>query len=219
MQSIEFNEQFPAHQIVSADSLLITLLMAPKRFFRHGWQSWSLATWTDATLTLPVQKPQLLHAMQHDPKYAEYPYPNGPWIGAVEMENENILLLGSLGLDAHVELINDHLRGWYESGSGDWFLGYGREQSIFTRYAELLGKQLGIAKNRTPLRVWFSRYSLYTAINETLLIKVIDDLADLPFDIIQVVDGWQTAIGDWEVNNKFPSGMAALADKIKLTGR
>jgi alpha-galactosidase len=219
MQSIEFNEQFPAQQIVSADSLIITLLKAPKRFFRHGWQSWSLATWTDASTSFPVQKPQLLHAMQHDPVYAEYPYPNGSWIGAVEMDNENILLLGSLGLDAHVELINNHFRGWYESGSGDWFVGYGGEQAIFSRYAELLGNRLGFAKNRTPLRVWCSWYSLYTAINETLLNKVIDDLDDLPFDIIQVDDGWQRAIGDWEANNKFPSGVAALAARIKSTGR
>ena len=219
MQSIEFNEQFPAEQVVSADSLVITLLMAPKRFFRHGWQSWSLATWTDTASPLPIQKPYLLHAMQHNPDYAKYPYPNGSWIGAIEMENENILLLGSLGLDTHVELINDHLRGWYESGSGDWFVGYGREQSIFTRYADLLGRRLGSAKNRTPLRVWCSWYSLYTAINETMLIKVIDDLDDLPFDVIQVDDGWQKAVGDWEANNKFPSGMTALADKIKLTGR
>ncbi len=46
-----------------------------------------------------------------------------------------------------------------------------------------------------------------------------DDLGDLPFDVLQVDDGWQVAIGDWEANNKFPSGMAALADKIKSTGR
>jgi alpha-galactosidase len=219
MQSIEFIEKFPAEQVVFADSLIIPLLMAPKRFFCHGWQSWSLATWIDSSTPLPVQKPRLLHAMQLDPNYAYHPYPHGSWVGAVEMDKENILLLGSLGLDAHVELNNIQLRGWYESGSGDWFVGYGPEQSIFTRYAELLGERLGIAQNRTPSRVWCSWYSLYTAIDEPVLIKVINDLGDLPFDIIQVDDGWQIAIGDWEANDKFPSGMTALADKIKLTGR
>ena len=87
-------------------------------FFRHGWQSWSLASWTDIATPLPVQKPRLLHAMQLNPNYAFHPYPHGSWVGAVEMEKENILLLGSLGLDAHVELNNNQLRGWYESGSG-----------------------------------------------------------------------------------------------------
>ena len=156
MQSIEFNEQYPMEQIVSTDSIVITLLIAPKRFFHHGWQSWSLVTWMDTATPLPVQKPRLLYAMQLDPNYAYHPYPHGSWVGAVEMEKENILLLGSLGLDAHVELNNNQLRGWYESGSGDWFVGYGTEQFIFNRYAELLGERLGISKNRTPPRVWCS---------------------------------------------------------------
>jgi hypothetical protein len=33
-----------------------------------------------------------------------------------------------------------------------------------------------------------------------------------------VDDGWQLSIGDWEANGKFPSGMNALAEKIKSTG-
>jgi alpha-galactosidase len=219
MPTIEFSEQFPAEKIVSGSSVTINMPFTPKLFFRHGWQSWSLASWTDIATPLPVQKPLLLHAMQLDPNYAFHPYPHGSWIGAVEVENENILLLGSLGLDAHVELNNKQLRGWYESGSGDWFVGYGTEQSIFSRYAELLGERLGIAQNQTPQRVWCSWYSLYTAINELALIKVISDLGNLPFDTIQIDDGWQAAIGDWQPNKKFPSGMTALAKKIKLTGR
>jgi len=219
MPTIEFSEQFPAEQIVSGASVTINLPLIPKQFFRHGWQSWSLASWIDTSTPLPVQKPRLLHAMQLDPTYAFHPNPHGSWVGAVGMENENILLLGSLGLDAHVELNNNQLRGWYESGSGDWFVGYGIEQSIFTRYAELLGERLGIAQNRTPPRVWCSWYGLYTAIDELALTKVIGDLGNLPLDVIQIDDGWQAAIGDWQPNKKFPSGMTALAEKIKLTGR
>jgi alpha-galactosidase len=37
--------------------------------------------------------------------------------------------------------------------------------------------------------------------------------------VLQVDDGWQMDIGDWTVNEKFPSGMTALAEKIKSTGR
>jgi alpha-galactosidase len=219
MPAIEFSEQFAAEQIVSGKSVTINLPFKPKQFFRNGWQSWSLASWIDTSTPLPVQKPRLLHAMQLDPTYAFHSNPHGSWVGAVEMDNENILMLGSLGLDAHVELNNNQLRGWYESGSGDWFVGYGTEQSIFARYAELLGERLGIAQNRTHPRVWCSWYSLYTAINEQILSKVIDSLGDLPFDTIQIDDGWQAAIGDWQANKKFPSGMTALSDKIKFTGR
>lgn len=219
MSTIEFSRRFPSEQAISAPSISISLPVTPRMYYRLGWQSWSLATWTETVKPLPVQKPQLLHAMQLDPDYAYHPFPHGSWVGAVEMENECILLLGSLGLDAHVELKNNELHGWYESGSGDWFIGFGPEFSVFTRYAECLGQRLGTAQNRTSQRVWCSWYGLYTAIDESILYKVIDNLGDLPFDVIQVDDGWQTAIGDWEANNKFPSGMRALANKINLTGR
>ena len=56
-------------------------------------------------------------------------------------------------------------------------------------------------------------------IDEAVLHKIFDELGDLPFDVLQVDDGWQMNIGDWEANKKFPSGMNALAEKIKSTGR
>ena len=219
MITIDFNKSTPPEQIVPASFLTVNLPLTPKLFYRHGWQSWSLAAWTDASNPFPVQKPKLLHAMQDDPIYAYHSHPHGSWVGAVKIEQDNILLLGSLSLDAHVELNNNQLNTWYESGTGEWFIGYGSEQSVFSRYAELLGQQLGYVKHKTAPRVWCSWYSLYTAIDEPVLYKVFNDLGNLPFDVLQVDDGWQVAVGDWEANKKFPSGMAALANKIKLTGR
>lgn len=37
--------------------------------------------------------------------------------------------------------------------------------------------------------------------------------------MFQVDDGWQRANGDWDVNDGFPSGMAALAERVQQTGR
>jgi alpha-galactosidase len=45
------------------------------------------------------------------------------------------------------------------------------------------------------------------------------EIGDLPFDVIQIDDGWQVSTGEWEANSKFPSGMKDLADRIKATGR
>jgi alpha-galactosidase len=153
-------------------------------------------------------------------------------LGAVEFKNGNILLLGSLGTDAHVVLHDQahgnipQLHGWYEiphggheAGDGDWFVGYGDEASVFARYAELLGERLGKAPGKPSPRVWCSWYSLYGAIDEPILHRTFDDLGDLPFDVLQVDDGWEVAIGDWQPNEKFPSGMEALADKIRTSGR
>ena len=84
-------------QIVSASLLRLSLPQPPKSFYRHGWQSWSLAAWTDLT-PLPVQQPKLLHPMQVDPVHANDTSPNSSWVAAVELAEGDILLLGALGL-------------------------------------------------------------------------------------------------------------------------
>jgi alpha-galactosidase len=204
----------------------VHLPIPPQSYYRHGWQSWSLTTWQAANFQLPTLKPAILHPLQTDPQYALYPTPNGSWLGAVELEKEKVLLLGSLGLEAHVALHGQQsqgdaarLHGWYEVGAGDWFVGYGEESAVFARYAELLGKRLGTAPGKPTPRVWCSWYSLYGAIHEGLLDRVFAGLDGLPFDVLQIDDGWEVKVGDWEANEKFPSGMQALAANIRASGR
>lgn len=219
MHSLQLDSHAPAQQTVTADSLCVRLPGTPARYYHHGWHSWSLAAWTDVDHVPPVQKPHMLHAMQTDPAYALDTGHHGSWLGAVEMEPGRVLLLGALGLDAHVALHGNDLTGTYESGSGPWFIAHGDEATVFAAYAAELGKLLGAASGKPAPRVWCSWYSLYTAIDERLLAGVIDGLGDLPFDVIQVDDGWQLAVGDWQPNGKFSSGMDALAGRIRSTGR
>jgi alpha-galactosidase len=68
-------------------------------------------------------------------------------------------------------------------------------------------------------RVWCSWYSLYGWVTETSFLNALDGLSDLPFDVVQLDDGWELTVGDWEANKKFPSGMTAMADKIRASGR
>lgn len=218
MTTADFNEHLPAQQILSASSMTVNLPRSPRRFFRHGWQSWSLAAWTDLT-PLPIQKPYILHPLQVDPVYARETRPHSSWVGAVEMEDGKVLLLGSLGLEAHVFLNGNQLEGKYESGDGEWFMAHGDEAFVFSKYAAELGKRFGRKTNKPAPRIWCSWYGVYTAIDQPLLYQVFDDLEDFPFDVLQVDDGWQITTGDWTANSKFPSGMKALADKIKSTGR
>ena len=106
-----------------------------------------------------------------------------------------------------------------EADELEWFIAFGQENVCFEEYAEQLGNRLGRIKKNDAPRVWCSWYSLYHAIDEPVLHKIFDEFGDLPFDVLQVDDGWQVDIGDWEANQKFPSGMNALAEKIKSTGR
>lgn len=208
-------------QTISAKEIQIEITVIPIRYYRHGWQSWSLAAWTGLH-PLPVQRPAIFHPLQVDAEHVRKKYLNGSWLGAVEFENGNILLLGALATDANVSLVENQLSGQSEAGEIEWFIAFGQENICFEEYAKQLGSRLAggnkINKNNAP-RVWCSWYSFYTIIDEIILHKVFDDLGDLPFDVLQVDDGWQMDIGDWEVNRKFPSGMNALAEKIKSTDR
>ena len=208
--------------IISGDTISLLVPQPIQNYYTHGWQSWSLAAWTKPAM-LPQPRPALLNPMQVDPVYVKHPNPNGSWIGAVELTDGNILLLGALHLDSHVQLRNGCLQGWSDDKEAAtpqrWFIGLGAEIDIFGRYAEYLRQQFGQGRAVRPWRVWCSWYSLYTAVDENSLHTIFSELKDLPFDVLQVDDGWQKAIGDWQANDKFPSGMQALAKSIKITGR
>ncbi len=221
MTSIQLTEIQNKSKIIKAKELLIQLHATPIKYYRHGWQSWSLAAWTDLS-PMPVQMPAIYHPLQVDAQHVRKIHPNGSWLGAVEFADGNILLLGALATDANVSLVENQLSGRSDADDIEWFIAFGQENVCFEEYTEQLGNRLAphgeIKKNGAP-RVWCSWYSLYHAIDEPVLHKIFDGLGDLPFDVLQVDDGWQVDIGDWEANQKFPSGMNALAEKIMSTGR
>lgn len=79
-----------------------------------------------------------------------------------------------------------------------------------------------IAKPKvSPCTGWTSWYNYFTKVTQY---DVLDNLAGfssrkLPIDFFQIDDGFQEAVGDWLcINEKFPQGMAYLADEIHKAG-
>ena len=206
--------------VVGAASLRLSLPRTPKFFYRHGWQSWTLTTWLDPNEPpLPVRM-EGFRAKDEDPGYALHKNHISAWVGAVELGEKDILLLAALDLSGRVELDCSSLHGFYEDGhEGQWLVARGEEDEVFLKYTEALEQRFGKGRFSSAPRVWCSWYSLYRWVNEPTLLKALDDLGDLPFDIFQLDDGWQRAYGDWEANSKFPSGLESLAKKIAATGR
>lgn len=222
--------------MLSGAHVTVDLSVAPRLFYRHGWQSWSLAAWIDpSTPPVSISSPEL-RAKDEDPKYACSGCHTSAWVGAVELMDGSIILLGALDLGGRVKLENTLLSGFYETGSGEWILVHGTEEQVFTVYTDILMKRfcLLVASSATTpehsestwesrhariLRVWCSWYSLYGWVNENSFLTALEGLGDLPFDVVQLDDGWESAVGDWEANKKFPSGMTSIADSIRRTGR
>lgn len=207
--------------LLKGQTVSVALPGVPRRFLYHGWQSWSLTAWADVSWRMPVMRPARFHPMQTDPVHVREKKPHGSWFGAVEIENGGVVFLGSLGLDAHVVLERDSIRGTFDAEKGDWFLGMGKEEAIFKQYALLLKERLGGGRIPTPPRVWCSWYSLYTEISERSLVKILGDLdtRKWPVEVFQIDDGWQKSIGDWEPNEKFSLGMDGMAAWVKAADR
>jgi alpha-galactosidase len=209
--------------LVTGAEVSLELPFRPTKFYRHGWQSWSPTGWVDSATPFTPSQPAIMRPSQDDAVYVLDKKPNGSWLGAVEMPDGNVILLGALGLESHVELDGQTLRGRFEVGRignppYEWFLASGSESEVFARYAALLGERFGAGRAAKPPRIWCSWYSLYTAITEERLLHILAELGDLPFDVFQIDDGWQKGIGDWDANEKFPSGMESLARRIRATG-
>lgn len=209
-----------SHQIFTASRVDLSLCQPPKRFFRHGWQSWTLTTWLDPSdPPLPIRSPEF-RAKDEDPAYAFHENHVSAWVGAVELAEDDILLVGALDLSGRVELDDYTLKAFYEDGhEGEWLIARGAEDDVFSKYTLLLEAKFGKTRFDNPPRVWCSWYSLYKWINESILAKALHGLGNLPFDVFQIDDGWQDESGHWEAGKNFPAGMAAFAEKVKATGR
>lgn len=205
---------------ISASSLRLILPQPPKKFFRHGWQSWTLTTWLDPNEPpLPVRAAEF-RMKDEDPGYALHRNHVSCWVGAVEFSEDDILLLGSLSLGGRVELDATSLHGFFDDGQeGRWLLARGTEDEVFSKYVQLLEEIFGKGHSAGAPRVWCSWYSLLHWVNERVFLKALDDFTDMPFDVFQLDDGWQLAHGDWEPNAKFSSGMEFIARRIADTGR
>ncbi|QEO14363.1 alpha-galactosidase [Agromyces intestinalis] len=207
--------------LIPAGPVTVVHSLDDPEFFRHGWNSWSPSGWrriTDVPLRIHDSPQRLLTAddARNDTPLAH----SGSAVGAIALADGEILLLGALGLGApRVGATATTLWGTMEDPVAEWYFARGPEVEVFARYAELLAERLG-SRDASAGRVWCSWYSFYEEIDEKSVRSAVADLVEarLPFDVVQLDDGWEPSVGDWVANDKFPSGMAATARTITDAG-
>jgi alpha-galactosidase len=96
------------------------------------------------------------------------------------------------------------------------------------RYGDALGREMGARVpppqvEETVATGWCSWYRFFTTVREEDVLNNVRLLTEhrdaLPVEYVQLDDGYQTGIGDWEsINEKFPHGMKWLADRIHEAG-
>jgi Melibiase len=80
----------------------------------------------------------------------------------------------------------------------------------------------GSAKPKRPPGGWYSWNEHFDRVDEAIIRKHIDalagKLAPKGMTLLEIDDGWEKAWGDWQANEKFPSGMKALGAAITGKG-
>lgn len=97
------------------------------------------------------------------------------------------------------------------------YLGPGGIQGALADWAD----SLGLTEPRPAPTVWCSWYEYFTAVTEDDIhenLRAMDTL-DLPIDVVQIDDGYQSRLGDWlTLSGRFRS-RAGIADAIRARGR
>lgn len=197
----------PAQTFLTASRVAVLHGARDGDVYRNGQNSWSPTGWrrlTDAPLRVanPVRR-----TTADDTRWDDPVRHHSSWLIAVA-SGSTTLLLGCLEGETprlHADL--DVLTGWTETGApAQWVLLEGEEQAVFTRYRELLADRYGVLAG-DPGAVWSSWYSYYETISRADLAEVVPQLPGLGFDTVQIDDGWEQLVGDWQPNAKFSAGM------------
>ena len=95
----------------------------------------------------------------------------------------------------------------------DLFVTEGKYDDVFDEYFKLLNFPKPRLDHMSGYTSW---YNYYGNINEKQILRDLDGLATVGkcADIFQIDDGYQSKVGDWYSNDKFPSGMRYVVDNI-----
>jgi alpha-galactosidase len=217
----------------------------PLRWWRQGYQSWSWAgvveaaavSLDDAGLPLVGGAAEAASFLADDPATSW-------WAGLLGRPGGGSLLLGALGATRVPFYTAADAGGalfavWGGFGEG-YVLAPGESLALDPLWIGASRDPGGLweawaaaVAERAPARVpaappalgWSSWYAFYAGVSEddvranVARAVALREEGLLPaLDLLQVDDGWERAWGDWTANDRFPSGMAALAAEIEAAG-
>ncbi len=98
-----------------------------------------------------------------------------------------------------------------------------RRDDPLANYTTAVARQMNARVPPAVQAGWCSWYYFFTQVREADFAANLDAIArlqdELPLQVIQLDDGYQSDVGDWLlINAKFPHGLAWLAEQVKMSG-
>ncbi len=215
--------------------------------FSNGWQSWSPTQWYSADQAMQTSKlgglqlPMIQnHGTPLPKKKSQFSSDFFTVIG--DRLARTGFVLGSLSQRQHFTSIfadfnqGTSLRMWangdgarLDSGRSmatDWAVlcPVSLDQTDpLSDYFQAVSRENDIHVPQESPAGWCSWYHFYTHISEPIIDQNLDAILaqkeNLPIQLVQIDDGFESQIGDWfTFTPEFPCGVAPLADRIKQAG-
>lgn len=139
------------------------------------------------------------------------------WLGQVYMERKEGGLAACVLLDDHTLAPGDEVE------CPPLVVALGSERQVLQHYAEAVASEGNARRSYVIPSGWCSWYYYFTKVDQPAVFENLMALrsqrSTLPLDVVQIDDGYQTAVGDWlSVKETFPQGMAPVAERIRLAG-
>ena len=197
------------------------------RVYEHGWQSWSPTT--DYRLDEVPHRPrsQRNHLLCYRPGVTsrEDAFQGEGLLAILPAEGEAVRVFAALDGVEEVPSIRAEIRDGRaiitSDGTVDQYSGLADIDLALARWADDFARRRGVTGTRVAPTIWSSWYQYFAHVTEADMVENIGaiDRIDLPVDVIQLDDGYQTAHGDWlTLSDRFDS-LPDLVERIAATGR
>ncbi len=220
---------------------------AQARFFKHGYQSWSASGGYDVggSQTHPRDTAHVIIRVNHQSEPArpsEFPEAQTSELFTIVESSsaaERVLAgfvgaaasLSTLTITSPEKIIARAILDDVTLAPGahreldPLFIAAAEDSAarMAARWADATGRWMNARVSAPFQRGWCSWYHYFHAITEDALranLKALEAMrSEFPLDVIQLDDGFQSALGDWDTTNaKFPGGLKKIAGEIRAAG-